>query len=167
MDWSFWMQYGNYASVAGLIISIAGFSFTLWQVIKSRKAAEEAEAIAREAINRIGSQLIFTHITAAIRLIQDVRNFCRLQQWHRAIDKCEEVRIRLAEYVDDPKLEDREHREILIAIDDLTLIIQHIESIVRNKKPLDLEMGMEITLDNMVTMLTKVNGRMRALAMEV
>jgi hypothetical protein len=161
VDWSFWI------SVAGLIVSIAGFGFTIWQVIKSRKAAEEAKDIAREAINRIGSQLIFTHITATIRLIQDVRNFCRLKQWDRAIDRCEEVRIRLADFVDDPKLQDREQREISIAIDDLTLIIQHIESIVRNKKPLELEMGMEIILHNMVVMLGKVNGRMRALAMEV
>ena len=111
--------------------------------------------------------MIFTHVTAAIRPIQDLRNFCRSKQWHRAIDRCEEARIRLADFVDDPKLQDREQTGISIAIDDLTLILQHIESIVRDKKLLDLEMGMEITLDNMVTMLSKVNGRIRALTMEV
>ena len=161
MDWSFWIN------IFGLIISIAGFGFTIWQVVKSRKAAEEAKAIAREAINRIGSQLIFTQITATIRLIQEIRSFCRLEQWHRAIDRCEEVRIRLADFVDDPKLQEREQRDISIAIDDLTLILQHIERIVQNKKVLDLEMGMEITLDNMAIMLSKINGRMRTLAMEV
>jgi Flp pilus assembly protein TadB len=88
VDWSFWSQYGNYASVLGLAVSLLGFAFTIWQVIKSRKAAEEARVIAREAINRVSSESFFTQVGTAIRLIQELRNFSRLKQWHRTIDRC-------------------------------------------------------------------------------
>src|SRR5437870_7382870 len=88
LDW-FKAHYGNIASVLGLVVSLLGFSFTLWQVRKSRTAAERAQvrksrtaaeraqAIAREAIERVASILFLNQITTAVRLAHDVRNSSR------------------------------------------------------------------------------------------
>jgi hypothetical protein len=167
VDWSFWSQYGNYASVVGLIVSVLGFAFTIWQVIKSRKVAEEAKVIAREAINRISTHLFFTQVTTAIKLIQELRNFSRLKQWHRAIDRCEEVRILLADFAVDPRLLYDEQQEVSIAVDDLTLVMQHLENIIRDKKINELEPGMVITLDKLLSRLSRINGRIKVMSLEV
>jgi hypothetical protein len=167
VDWSFWSQYGNYASVAGLIVSILGFIFTIWQVIKSRKAAEEAKVMAREAINRVSAQLFFTQVTTAIRLIQELRGFSRSKQWHRAIDRCEDARILLADFMDDSRLLYHEQQEISLVRDDIILIIRHIERILRDKEVRDLETNMVIALDKMVNTLSRINGRMKRLSVEV
>ncbi|HZS45499.1 MAG TPA: hypothetical protein VFC63_10385 [Blastocatellia bacterium] len=167
MDWSFWSQYGNYASVAGLLVSVVGFGFTIWQVIKSRKAAEEAKLIASEAINRIRTQLFFTEVTTAIRLIQELRNFSRLKQWHRVIDRCDDVRILLAEFMDDSKLLDEEQQEISLVRDNIIVMIRHIERILDGNEPGTLDTSMAIALDKMVNTLSRINGRMKRLSIEV
>lgn len=58
MEWSAIQEhYGNIASVLGLVVSIFGFLFTLIQVRKSRTAAERAQVMAREAVERVSSRL--------------------------------------------------------------------------------------------------------------
>jgi len=83
--------------------------------------------MAREAIDRVSSRLFFTQITIAVRLVQEVRSFCRAADWHRAIDRCEQLRIVLAGVVDDPKLQGDDQKSVTRAIDDLLLIIRHLE----------------------------------------
>lgn len=167
VDWSFWSQYGNYASALGLLVSVAGFSLTIYQVRKVKKVAEEAKVIAREAINRISEQLFFTQVSTTIRLIQELRNFSRLKQWHRAIDRCEDVQILLADFMDDSRLLYEEQLEIALVRDDIVVMIWHIERILRDKEANELETSMGIALDKMVNTLSRINGRMKRLSMEV
>jgi len=168
LDWSDLKQhYGNIASVVGLVVSVLGFSFTLYQVRKSRSAAERAQAMAREAIDRVSSRLFFTQITIAVRLVQEVRSFCRAADWHRAIDRCEQLRIVLAGVVDDPKLQGDDQTSVTSAIDDLLLIIRHLEGIGQGKKSPSVPARMIETLDRIVISLTRIDGRLRTAALEV
>src|SRR2546423_5239006 len=167
VDWSFWSQYGNYASVAGLLVSVLGFGFTIWQVIKSRKAAEEAKVIARGAIARISADLFFTQVGTATRLIQELRNFSRLKQWHRVIDRCEDVRVLLAEFMDNPRLLDEEQQEVSLLRDAIIVMVRHVENILRNAEASDLEANMAVALDKMVNTLSRISGRMKRLSMEI
>lgn len=166
MNWSFWSQYGNYASVAGLSVSILGFAFTIWQVIKSRKAAEEAKKIAREAINRISFQLFFTQVTSAARLGQELRNLARLKQWHRAIDRTEQLRTLLASLTEDTQLLGQEQTAMTNAIDDLSLVLRHLEGIDQGKKQQIVPPKMMESLDRIILSLSRTEGRLRNIRLE-
>lgn len=168
MDWSFFKNhYGNIASVAGLVVSVIGFSFTLYQVRKSRSAAERAQAMAREAIDRVSSRLFFTQITIAVRLVQEVRSFCRAKDWQRAVDRCEQLRIVLAGVVDDSKLQGDERKTVSKAIDDLLLIMGHLDGIGHEERSPSVPTRMMKSLDRIVITLTRIDGRLRAVALEV
>jgi hypothetical protein len=43
----------NYASIAGLIVSLAGFALAIWQIVKARKAADAAVTAANRATSAI------------------------------------------------------------------------------------------------------------------
>jgi hypothetical protein len=167
VDWSFKQHYGNIASVVGLVVSVLGFSFTLWQVRKSRTAAERAQVIAREAIARVSSRLFFTQVTTAVRLVQEVRSFCRATDWHRAIDRCEQLRMVLAGVVDDSRLQDDERGAVGTAMDDLLLILQRLEVITQGKKQQTIAPRMMESLDRIVISFTRIDGRLRTLDLEV
>jgi hypothetical protein len=168
VDWSnVKNHYGNIASVVGLVVSVLGFSFTLWQVKKSRTAAERAQVIAREAIDRVSSRLFFTQIATAVRHVQEVLSFCRALDWHRAIDRCEQLRIVLAGAVDDSRLQGDERGGVTAAIDDLLLIMRHLEGIGQGKKSAMVPPRMMETLDKIVISLTRIDSRLRRTEMEV
>lgn len=168
MDWSdLKNHYGDIASVVGLVVSMLGFSFTLWQVRKSRTAAERAQMIAHEAIDRVSSRLLFTQIATAVRLVQEVRSFCRASDWPRAVDRCEQLGIVLAGVVDDAKLKGEERAAVSSAMDYLSLIVRHIEAIGQGKKLALVPPRMMETLDRIVVLLSRIDGRLRTVALEV
>lgn len=168
MDWSdLKNHYGNIASVGGLVVSLLGFTFTLWQVRKSRTAAERAQVMAREAVERVSSRLFFTQIMTAVRLVQEVRSFCRATDWNRAVDRCEQLRIVLAGVVDDSKLHGDERAGVANAIDDMLLIMRHLEGIGQGKKSPAIPPRMMETLERIVISLTRIDGRLRTVALEV
>jgi len=146
---------------------VLGFSFTLWQVRKSRTAAERAQALAREALDRVSSRLFFTQIIDAVRNVQEVRSFCRAKDWVRAVDRCEQLRVVLAGVVDASTLHDNERERVAAAIDDLSLIGRHLEGIDQGRKSPGIPPKMMDTLDRIVVSLTRIDGRLRKLALEV
>lgn len=123
--------------------------------------------MAREAIDRVSSRLFFTQITIAVRLVQEVRSFCRATDWHRAIDRCEQLRIVLAGVVDDSNLQGDERAGVTSAMDYLLLIMRHIEGIGQGKKSPTVPPRMMETLDRIVILLTRIDGRLRTAALEV
>ena len=69
----------------GLIVSSLGFG--LWQIIKTRSAAESAERAAteaREAVLHVTSVSDLSQASAQIELLKEI---VRNQQWQRAIDR--------------------------------------------------------------------------------
>jgi hypothetical protein len=157
-------DYADIASLLGLVVSILGFGFTLRQVKKSRTAAEEAVAIARRAIDDVGSRLLFTQVGTAVRLLQELRGSCRDNKWDRAIDRCEQLRIVLAGLVDDCRLQERERRNIAFAIDDMALVIKHLEGIEEAKG--SLPRGTRRKLDKIMIDLGGIDGRLKIPTLE-
>lgn len=168
MDW-IWIkeEYGNIASALGLVVSIVGFIVTVYKVRKVRKAAEKAQEITREALNRVGQQLFFTQIIAAVRIGQEIGSFCRLKQWGKAFDRCEQLRILLANQVEDSRLKDSERLFIASAIDDLSLIVRKLEEIERQEGILELPPREMESLDKIVISLSRIDGRLRNKMLEV
>jgi hypothetical protein len=123
--------------------------------------------MAQEAIDRVSSRLFFTQITIAVRLVQEVRSFCRATDWHRAVDRCEQLRSVLAGVVDDSKLQGDERPSVTSAMDDLEFITRHLEGIGQGKKAPVVPPRMMETLDRIVISLIRIDARLKIVALEV
>jgi len=154
-------EYGNIASIAGLFVSIAGFIFTLYQVWKTRRAAEKAQEIAREVLNRAGHQLLTAQINTAVTMPKEIGNFCSSKQWDMAIDRCKQLQMLLANQVEDSRLKDSERLQIKTHIDDLSLIVRKLDEIKRQEGMLELPQKEMESLDKIVISLSRIDGRLR------
>jgi hypothetical protein len=72
---------GDFASIIGVFISLIGFGFTLRNVIRSREAAERAQAAAQVARNSIRTFETVVDFTGAIALPEEIKRAHRNQQW--------------------------------------------------------------------------------------
>jgi hypothetical protein len=120
-------RFGNVASVLGFLIAIVGFGVTIWSVGRARRAAEAARAAVREAVEKIGSQLFDDEVVITLRYIQAARDACRVKNWAKASDRCEEAMEALARAVMNPRLIPTEGGFLTDAIDDLRLIARRLD----------------------------------------
>jgi hypothetical protein len=72
---------GDLASLAGVAISVVGFAVTVWNVRRSKSAAERAETAANEARRMIRGYETISDFSAAIALmvndyIAQARSIC-------------------------------------------------------------------------------------------
>lgn len=73
-------EYGNIASVIGTIFTLIGFTLTLWQIRKARSAAEQAQKMAKEALERVSGRLFVGQVSNGVRLATELANACRIEQ---------------------------------------------------------------------------------------
>jgi hypothetical protein len=156
-------EYGNLASVLGLILTVFGFGLTLWSIRAARAAA-------REAIRRIGSQLLEGDITRAIRHLQQVRASARDRKWRRSIDYCDEVRECLAGLVGHPRLTANDRQFLSASIDNLGQLVQTMYAMSRRPRRGQGLPRLDETkyrlLDEMIDRLGNVQGSLRATVLE-
>jgi len=183
VEWPFEIgsRYGNLASVVSLIVAVVGFGVTLWKVRGSRIAAEQARDLAREsqraavraqqeareAVARVSSRLLYNRITSAIRLVRELRQACRQQQWERAIDRCEEARIHIGSLVEDALIREEEKNALGAAVDDLKLILGEIEAGAYSNAKSVTTKRMRSCLDDMLGAFSRMDGRVRSAALEL
>ena len=175
MSWSdiaswfsaFAAEYGNQASVLGTALTLIGFIFTLWQIRKTRSAAEQAQSMAREAIDKVSTRLFVGQVSNGVRLSNELTTACRIDQWERAIDRCEQLRLLLASLVEDTNLTSNENNYMVIAIDDLSLILRRLEETAKGKKTAPLPVKMREALDQLTVKLGRLDGRLKNRALEI
>ncbi len=159
--------YGDLASIVGLILTLAGFTFTLWKIKQTRRAAEEATRIAQGAIAQVSTRLFSDQIADGVRLAFELKNTCRMEQWERAIDRCEQLRLLLASVVEDSNIKLDESNYISASIDDLGLILRRLEEITRGGRATSLSPKMREALDTLTITLGRLDGRLKNAALEI
>ena len=159
--------YGDLASIGGLILTLVGFAFTLWKIVQTRRATEEAIRIAKGAIAQVSTRLFANQIADGIRLASDLKNTYRMGQWERAIDRCEQLRRLLASVVEDSNIRPDEGDYISVAIDDLGLILRRLEEITRGGRESSLSPKMRSALDTLTIRLGRLDGRLKNAALEI
>ena len=164
---AFSAAYGNQASVLGTALTIIGFILTLWQIRKARSAAEQAQSMAREAIDKVSARLFVGHVSDGVRLATELANACRLEQWERAIDRCEQLLLLLSSLVEDANLTTSEKSHMVTEIDDMSLILRRLEEIVKGKKAKMLTTKMEEGLVRLRVHLGRLDGRLKRAALEI
>ena len=158
---------GDLASIGGLILTLVGFALTLWRITQARNAAEEATRIAQGAIAQVSTRLFSNQIADGVRLASELRNICRMEQWERAIDRCEQLSLLLASVVEDSNIGPDEGDYISVAIDDLGLILRRLEEITRGRRATSLSPNMRKTLDTLTITLGRLDGRLKNAALEI
>jgi hypothetical protein len=80
MDLLHWIaknHLGDLASLAGVAISIVGFGATLWNVRRSKSAAERAEAAANEARRAMRTYQTVADFSAGIAIMEEIKRLHR------------------------------------------------------------------------------------------
>ena len=83
---------GDLASIAGIFITIIGFCVTLWNVWRSRSAAERAEMAANEARRMIRSYETVAEFSSAITLMEEIKRLHRSRQLDMLPDRYSALR---------------------------------------------------------------------------
>lgn len=73
--------------VVSLIVSLAGFSLAVWQIRKTRSAAESAERAANAARDAVLQAASISDLAQAISLIELLKELHRNQDLGRAVDR--------------------------------------------------------------------------------
>lgn len=156
----------DYASLIGLVISIVGFIATLRNVQKARKAAESAKEAAREAIAKLGERIFEEEISAILTLMTDVQTACRERTWPVAQLRCGDAIVRLARFSNHPKLVGKEVDDLMLARIDLAALAGVIDQRRSGESSKYLTRQQLATLQDHISALCAIQGRMRAKAFE-
>lgn len=78
---------GDLASLAGVAISIVGFVLTVWNVRRSKSAAERAEAAANEARRAIRGYQTVSDLSSAIAIMEEIRRLHRRGEIDLILDR--------------------------------------------------------------------------------
>ncbi len=88
-------RWGDYASLAGLLVGVAGFAITIkaaWRSKIAAEGAEEAALAAQGAVFRIDQPAA---IPAAIREVEEIKRLHRAEDWKMLPDRYSSVRQKL------------------------------------------------------------------------
>lgn len=130
-------NWGNLASVGGL----AGVGLAIWQLARTRKAAEAARQASKSTEMAISTFLVASDLQHAIDLIQQVKGLHRAGQWESAIVQYQPIRFALAQITSrDTRLSQEQMQTLRESIGTITSIEDSVDSAVRNKSvPDDVE----------------------------
>lgn len=89
------LRWGDLASVAGLLVSLVGFFFTLRGVWRARSAAEAARDAARQTQEAIVRSDMIADVSAVIAMMNEVKRFHRDGNWPGSLERCSEIRQKI------------------------------------------------------------------------
>jgi hypothetical protein len=97
VQWIADYRIGDLASIAGVAISILGFAITVWNVRRSKSAAERAENAANEARRMIRGYETLSDFSAAIAIMDEIKRLHRVGQIDAVLDRYATLRKVLIE----------------------------------------------------------------------
>ena len=130
-------NWGSLASVVGVLVSLFGFGIAIVQIRRSRSAATAAKEAAEEAREALARDLTVADLVRADEQIQSLKEFHRVQEWRRALDRYPDVRRLLAEIAGrHQNLTDRHRESIQDAISQVLIMELTSETaLINNESP--------------------------------
>lgn len=129
-------NWGNLASVAGLVVSLVGFAIAIWQIRRSRNAADAAREAAVEARAAIGRNLTIEDIARASESIQSLKDLHQSESWERALDRYPVVRRMLIGIRErHPRLMNAQDTALQNAIGQLGIMEARLKAAIRDQRP--------------------------------
>lgn len=72
---------GNIASVVGVMLSLLGFSVTVWNVVRSKRAAEQTEKAVKSVRDRLTAIDTIADFSSAIAIMDEIKRLHRQGAW--------------------------------------------------------------------------------------
>ena len=123
---------GDLASIAGFAISIIGFGLAIYNVRRSRRAAERAQEAAQSARNSIRIFETLVDISAVIGMLEEMKRAHRNSQWAILPDRYAALRKILIGVRKSRNLSDRHSAALQGAIVNLSDIEKAVEKALPN-----------------------------------
>ena len=117
--------FGNVSSLLGLLVSLVGFVLTLWNVSKSRKAAEEARQSADNARSEIRRTDTMIDLAAAGTAMEEIKRLQRQSAWALLPDRYSALHTALTAIRSSRTLLSEEHKALLLGAIQQFRAIEH------------------------------------------
>ena len=122
---------GDFASIIGLLVTFIGFAITLWNVVRSKRAAEKAE----EAVKRVRELLVqadtIRDFSAAVGIMDEIRRLHRAAAWPTLPDRYSALkRCLIAVRAQNPAMSERHKTATQAAITHFTAMERKIEEML-------------------------------------
>ena len=76
-DWLVKWHVGDVAGIAGLVVSIAGFAITIWQIRRAKSATEMVEVSVKEIRREIEGRAVSLDLSELVRELEEMKEFHR------------------------------------------------------------------------------------------
>lgn len=79
-------------SIAGLILSLVGFGFTIWQLYKTQNSAKAASQAVQDLTKRTSLYDIVLELERSLTAVESANRSCRNETWSDVYGYCETAR---------------------------------------------------------------------------
>lgn len=100
-------------AVVALAVSFLGFSIAIWQILRTRRAAEAAEQAASAARKSLAQYLSIVDLVRASERIEEIKGLHRRQEWQQALYKYHDIRLMLSDIRARHPVLTREQRQLM------------------------------------------------------
>jgi len=124
----FFNGWGDLASVIGCFVSIIGFSFAIYTLLRTKKAAEAAREAAIEVRERLTRVNTVAEFAEALATIEEIKRLHRAKKWEISLDRYSVVRRLLVSIQgSSPTLGDQQRAVLAGAIEQFRTMEQTVE----------------------------------------
>jgi hypothetical protein len=122
---------GELSSVTGVLIGVIGFIITIWNVVKSRKASQKAEAMVSKVREDISKMETIEEFSKAIATINEIKRLNRDSTWSILPERCSALRRSLISIkTSNQNMPDCDRTIITNAIQHISNIESQIEKVI-------------------------------------
>jgi hypothetical protein len=123
--------WGDWSSLLGLIVGLAGFIITIHLLLKSKSAIQAAAGAAEDTNKRTRTAFALTDIATTIAIAQEIRRLQRAAQWPIALDRYSHLRSHLVQFrAENPSLTPLQATQIQNAIAQVASLENAVEQLV-------------------------------------
>lgn len=141
-SWTTWLvenHLGDWASVAGVGISLIGFAATLWNVVRSKRAAKQAESAANEVRQSMKLFDTASDFAEAVSVMDEIRRLHRAGAWVALPDRYSVLRrLLLTLRHSDPDLTERDQANIQAALQNVVALARQVEKALADPSRLNV-----------------------------
>ena len=152
---------GSIASLVGLVITVVGFFITIWNVRKSRTAAQQAREASlkvREDIRKIDT---VSDLSSAISIMHEIKRLHRANEWIILPDRYSTLKkLLISIKVANPDLSETKKKSIQATIQQMTNIDKQIEKVVDGQEA-------DVDVPKLNAIITKQVDRLEEVLIEI
>ena len=158
-----WMEVnriGDFAGLAGVAVSLIGFTITVFGVLRSKNAAERAEEAAKGARDTIRLMDTVVDFTSVIATLDEVKRLHRSSDWTLLLHRYATIRrLLVTARAANTRLTHTQQAAIQSALSNLVVLENNVEkALVSATTPNAAKVNLSISsdIDNLLTVLTEL-----------